>query len=131
MNTYDDYTCRLYIEGDWSLNVLIDMIKDHTDGDKSVRTIVAQEFEIDLENSQDADSHKLNDDDGFLFYRFGGYVEPSSKVEPKAYIEALSKLIVRLREDGALVVASCDFEKEISRLTGWNWSSRKPKQPEV
>jgi len=129
MKKYDDYTCRLYIEGDWSLDEMIDMIKDHTGGEKSLKTVIAGNFEIDVEDSQDADPNKLNNEDDFLFYKFSCYIEPVLKNDPKTYIKSLSKLILNLRSDGALVVASCEFEKEISLLTGWNWSVQKPNHP--
>ena len=126
---YDDYTCRLYIESDRSLEEITNTIKNFTDGSKSNKTILTDMFEIDVEESLDADKEYIDKEDGFLFYRFNVYVEPNSDDEYKKYIKSLSKLISDLRTNGARVVASCEFEQDISSLTGWNWSERTPKHP--
>lgn len=40
------------------------------------------------------------------------------------------ELIRRLREDGRVVTASCDFEKLIADKTGWNWTEDHPEPPD-
>ncbi|MFV0450680.1 MAG: hypothetical protein ACK5LS_00310 [Propioniciclava sp.] len=62
--------------------------------------------------------------DGFLHYPFSGYVEPNDDAAEVLHVSLLSNLISALRADGCRVVASCGFEDQIARLTGWNWSEQ-------
>ena len=41
----------------------------------------------------------------------------------------VAALVKRLREDGRIVTASCDFEEVIADATGWNWSESTPEPP--
>ena len=45
------------------------------------------------------------------------------------YVEILCNVIIKLREKGCQVVASCDFEHIIVEKTGWNWTETTPEHP--
>lgn len=61
------------------------------------------------------------------------WLEPADKaqatVEAEAWIAQVCAIITTLRNAGAKVVAACDFEDEVVRQTGWNWSETNPNQP--
>lgn len=126
---YNDYTCCLYIEKDWTLEKTINIVKGLTNGSRSNKTITNDILDIDIEESQDADKNYIKKKDGFLFYKFNAYTVPKSENKEKKYIISLSKLISDLRHNGAKVVASCEFEEDIAHLTGWNWSEKTPHHP--
>ncbi|WP_159978117.1 hypothetical protein [Roseobacter cerasinus] len=87
-------------------------------------------FDIDLEISLDHNPSHLESLGGFLFWPYGAYLEPTSDaISERQYIASVSALIADLRKRNLRVVASCDFEKEVSQITGWNWSEGSPIHP--
>ncbi|WP_218638686.1 hypothetical protein [Rhodovulum sulfidophilum] len=125
-----DLTCRLYIEGPESLDTLVEHVGTLTGGARTGRTISTPSLEIDLELSEDADAKQAQTADGFLYWLYGAYVEPGRQPMAEAdYIALVAGLIVALLRDGWHGVASCDFEDEIARLTGWNWSELTTAHP--
>ncbi|WP_227271267.1 hypothetical protein [Roseobacter weihaiensis] len=126
-----DLTCRLYIDYWDEFEALAESATELLAGTRSGRSIIASAMELDLEVSLDVNPGRQNEEDGFLFYPYGAFIEPNGTAKPDKHISDLSQLVIGLRGKGAKVVASCDFEDEIARLTGWNWSERTPIHPKV
>lgn len=65
------------------------------------------------------------------FSRYYSEVEAEDKTEGRLseFQSGVATLILRLREGGRFVTASCVFEELIAADTGWNWTEAQPEPP--
>lgn len=110
MNVY----CKVYLDSSLPKHALLACLSEWVTGQVSIRTITADPFEVDVVANEDFDeSRTQRAEDGFLFYRYYLDIEPRLGVSEEEYIEAIRKLLSKVRAEGMRAVASCDFEDRL------------------
>jgi len=63
--------------------------------------------------------------------RYYSEVEYEDEIEGRLseFQSGVAELVLRLREAGRFVTASCVFEELIAADTGWNWTEAQPEPP--
>lgn len=132
----DDLNCSLYLNSPLSSDVLREHIAAAFGGKIAGRTVLDEYLQIYLTKNEDFEPSRVGEHGGFVFYPYRAEVSPSygmkdnvSLSEKEIYLDLLVHTIVKLRELGAQVVASCDYEGLIAEKTGWNWSEKTPHHP--
>jgi len=90
-------------------------------------------------NNIDCFPDKIHEHAGFIYYPYVAIVDPyadikvqgSEPFDTEVYLDILCHVITKLRENGAIVVASCEYENLIVEKTGWNWSEDTPNAPNL
>jgi hypothetical protein len=110
MNPY----CKVYLDSALSKHAVLAHLADWVAGQVSMRTITANAFEVDVVANEDFDeSRAQRAKDGFLFYRYYLDIEPRSGVPEEEYVEAVRRLLTKVRSGDMRAVASCDFEDQL------------------
>lgn len=138
MANNEDYACRLYIHSNLSRSDLGELISNVLDSNYSLGSIKSKNTFLTLkENNKDTFENIVNLE-GFLNYKYTSFVEPLDeidlsvcKVDKDVFKAELMNLITFLRSKGFLVVASAEteFEEEVVKVTGWNWTVSTPNHP--
>lgn len=118
MTAFDLY-CRLYVDFP-SLDELRGEIAMSIDGQTERNDVWNDIIYLNVRRSDDYDRGRADAED-FLYFPFSAEVDAthevingSSVVSSNSFLEELARLIRHLREQGAKVVASCDFEDALA-----------------
>jgi hypothetical protein len=116
MESNKDLYCKIFVDTDIELDMLIKKIAQIVSGSKEIiRTIVSENSEIDVVRNDDFDTEKRHEvKKGFLYSKYYLDIEPNDQTERKDYILSISLLIQGLRDLGYKSVPSCDFEEELT-----------------
>ena len=119
-----DLYCRLYIQSDVTKAELSDVFVRCANGAIESATIEPAPFlRANIRDNKDYDIERFNAEKRFVFARYTVELEPleETTTDSATYIDHVCTLVSCLRESGALVSASCEYEDVIWQKTGWNW----------
>lgn len=145
-DVFDDLYCRLYIQFDGTLNILRKNITSYFGGSISIGSVFDEYVSINVMKNDGFLPDKIHEHAGFVYYPYTAEVEPTlaimtpyaamakrkwKTIDTEIYWDVLCYVIRKLRENGAIVVASCEYENLIAEKTGWNWSEDTPNAPNL
>jgi hypothetical protein len=112
----EDLYCKMYVAIEKSRDELITLLPTLTGGEVSFRTIRSSQSLIDVVSNDDFDKELMRNPDGFVYFPYYLEIEPANEngADLDEYKSMLKNLLVSLKEFGAQVVPSCDFEDEFN-----------------
>lgn len=121
----NDYSCHLYIDGDFDKDSLATEIASLIGGEISISSVRDEFIHFHFARNDIFDKQKsLTREDGFLFSRYVADINPLHEVvdniEPvdcEIYLDLLIHIIKNLRDKGYRVVAACEYEELIESRT--------------
>lgn len=116
MSKYRSSYCKIFINTDEEKEVILNLIEKITMGSKKRWTIISDLMKIELINNEDFSEEKsVKAEDGFLYSKYYLGIEPGEGIKEEQYITGVIILLENLRSSGYKVVASCDFQNELSK----------------
>lgn len=118
----EDLYCKVFINTIQSIKELTEKISVclHLEHDKFF-SIEGDYFSVDVIKNKEFDEEKSKEfPDGFLYFPYFLDIDTSDCNKSSDYKKEIRKLLVFLWKEGYQVVASCDFENELSCKGGYN-----------
>ena len=120
------HTCRLWIDATVNIETVQAALLREID-DQFGGVAVA----CDLDRNEGFDPRRPDKTDFIATSPWTAWLEAVRADEPAvdAFQAGVCRMISRLRAQGFLVTAACDFEDRVIAETGWNWTVDRPHPP--
>lgn len=124
----DPFYCKLYIDTDEDIDALqavLDGLCASVFDGLLIASPLYRNENFDLDKSPQSSYDFINRS------RYYSEIDVIEEVPEKLsnFQYGVASVVSRLREEGRVVTASCDFEDFIASETGWNWTEREPQPP--
>ena len=125
MRDEEDLGCEIYVDTDVDEDDLFRLVCSLTGALKGeLRTITTDWSEIDIKRNEVFDEiRRLEELDGFLYYRYYFDVEPGESISRDRMIESVGKFLEGLWGLGWKAVTACDYEDELPRRGGYRMTA--------
>lgn len=113
----DNYHCKLFVNSDLTKKELAQKIEAYTNGIIAGNYIECDWASLDVRYNEEYSIKMIEESgpDSFLYYKYYVDIDKDSRVvDDQYYIGMMKDLIQSIKSDSSAVVASCDFEDQLS-----------------